>query len=273
MPQFALTVRERDNTLMDQYTNTVTTNDQGVYDIQEGYPLSKWLVLEAFNTRYRTTGVTYQADNEDAPTTILGGLVDINFLPVIGLSGRIDWGVEPYATNENGGIAATVSYDTTRNELDPADAVSEAYQPGIPDVNVHVYASVPCAATTAEDKANSCRQGKAIVPMSVPNPAYDASTNPGVPQTIPNPDPERGALVKGPEVQDKYTSEEWAPPRGCTARQWDGTELTDQLALPESGPDGQQPLRRGPDDGGAGRRVRQHARGCRPDGQRQLRLR
>ena len=234
VPQFALTVRERDNSLMDQYTNTVTTNDQGVYDIQEGYPLSKWLVLEAFNTRYRTTGVTYQADNEDSPTTVLGGLVDINFLPVIGLSGRIDWGVEPYATNENGGIAATVSYDTTRNELDPADAVSEAYQPGIPDVNVHVYQSVPCAAKTPEDTANSCRQGKAIVPLSVPNPDYDANTNPGVPQTIPNPDPERGALVKGAEI-NKYTSEEWAPPRGCTARQWDGTELTDQLALPESG--------------------------------------
>src|SRR6478736_5619518 len=172
---------------MDQYTNLVNTGDDGVYDIKEGYPLSKWLVLEAFNTRYRTTGVTYQADNEDSPTTILGGLVDINFLPVIGLSGRIDWGVEPYATNENGGIAATVSYDTTRNELDPADAVSESYQPGIPDVDVHIYESVPCAAKTAEDIANSCRQGKAIVPLSVPNPAYP--NTPGVPATIPNPDP------------------------------------------------------------------------------------
>ncbi|WP_344951618.1 IPT/TIG domain-containing protein [Terrabacter ginsenosidimutans] len=237
VPGFTLTVRERDNSLMDQYTNLVNTSDQGVYDIKEGYPLSKWLVLEAFNTRYRTTGVTYQADNEDSPTTILGGLVDIDFLPVIGLSGRIDWGVEPYGTNENGGIAATVSYDTTRNELDPADAVSEDYQPGIPDVNVHVYEPVPCTATTDAEKANACRQGKAVVPLSIPNPAYDATTNPGVPQTIPNPDPERGALVKGAEVQPKYTTEEWAPPRGCTARQWDGTELTDQLALPESGPE------------------------------------
>jgi hypothetical protein len=235
VPGFTLTVRERDNSLMDQYTNLVNTGDDGVYDIKEGYPLSKWLVLEAFNTRYRTTGVTYQADNEDSPTTILGGLVDIDFLPVIGLSGRIDWGVEPYATNENGGIAATVSYDVTRNELDPADAVSEDYQPGIPDVNVHVYASVPCTAATAEEKANACRQGKAIVPLSVPNPAHE--TDPTAPATIANPDPERGALVKGAEVQDHYPSEEWAPPRGCTARQWDGTELTDQLALPESGPD------------------------------------
>ncbi|WP_229674885.1 IPT/TIG domain-containing protein [Terrabacter tumescens] len=233
VPGFTLTVRERDNTLMDQYTNLVNTSDQGVYDIKEGYPLSKWLVLEAFNTRYRTTGVTYQADNEDSPTTILGALVDLDFLPVIGLSGRVDWGVEPYGTNENGGIAATVSYDTTRNELDPADAVSEDYQPGIPDVNVHVYEPVTCTATTAEEKANTCRQGKQIVPLSVPNPAHE--TDPTAPATIANPDPERGALVKGSELQPKYTTEEWAAPRGCTARQWDGTELTDQLALPESG--------------------------------------
>lgn len=236
VPGFTLTVRERDNTLMDQYTNLTNTGDDGVYDIKEGYPLGKWLVLEAFNTRYRTTGVTYQADNEDTETTKLGGLVDINFLPIIGLSGRIDWGVEPYATNQNGGIAATVSYDTTRNELDPADAVSEDYQPGIPDVKVHVFPSVACTATTAAEKANACRQGKAIVPLSVPNPAYDAVTNPGVDPTVKNPDPQRGALLRGPEIQ-AYTSEEWAPPRGCTARQWDGSELTDQLALPESGAD------------------------------------
>jgi hypothetical protein len=235
VPGFTLTVRERDNSLMDQYTNLTNTGDDGAYDIKEGYPLGKWLVLEAFNTRYRTTGVTYQADNEDSETTILGALVDINFLPIIGLSGRIDWGVEPYAVNENGGIAATVSYDVTRNELDPADAVSEDYQPGIPDVNVHVFESVACTATIAEEKANSCRQGKAIVPLSVPNPAY--ASDPSQPATIKNPDPERGALKKGPEVQPAYTSEEWAPPRGCTARQWDGTELTDQLALPESGTD------------------------------------
>ncbi|WP_374971272.1 IPT/TIG domain-containing protein [Terrabacter sp. BE26] len=236
VPQFALTVRERDNSLMDQATNTVTTNDQGVYDIKEVYPLSKWLVLEAFNTRYRTTGVTYKGDNEDTPTTIRGGLVDVSVLPVLGLGGTVDWGVEPYGATENGGIAATVSYDTTRNELDPADAVSESYQPGIPGVDMHVYATVPCPTTDPTAMANSCRQGKAIVPLSVPNPEYDANTNPGVPQTIPNPDPERGALVKGAEQQPSYQTELWAAPRGCTAKQWDGTPLTDQKALPESGP-------------------------------------
>ena len=110
---------------MDQYTNTASTDSSGAYDIRETYPLGKWLVLEAFNTRYRTTGITYQGENETKPTTRLGGLVDLDFLPVIGLGGSVDWGVQPYAGAANGGIAGTVSYDTTRNELDPADAASE----------------------------------------------------------------------------------------------------------------------------------------------------
>ncbi|HET8599100.1 MAG TPA: hypothetical protein VFL99_02155, partial [Segeticoccus sp.] len=196
VPNFTLTVHERDNSLMDQYTNTVTTNGQGDYDIKETYPLGKWLVLEAFNTRYRTTGLTYQAANETDPTTILGELVDVNFLPIIGLRGRIDWGVEPYTANENGGIAATVTYDTTRNELDPADAATETYQPGIPDVPVHLNVPVACTATTDEAKANECRQGWQIVPLSIENPKYDPS-DPNSPAMIENPAADRGAFVKG----------------------------------------------------------------------------
>ncbi len=225
VPRFTLTVRERDNSLMDQYSNLVTTNDAGVYDIKETYPLGKWLVLEAFNTRYRTTGVTYQAPNETTATTMLGGLVDLDFLPIIGLRGRIDWGVEPYAAGENGGIAATVSYDTTRNEFDPAYAVSEDYQPGIPDVPVHLHVTLPCTATTTAAKANECKNGHAIVPLSVPDPADPTGAT-----MVANPDPQRGAFVKGPEVNSAYTSEQWAAPRGCTARQYNGQPLTDQWA-------------------------------------------
>ena len=113
------TIRERDNSLMDQYTNTTSTDVNGLYDVRETYPLSKWLVLEAFNTRYTTTGISYRGENETASTTKLGGLVDLDFLPVIGLGGEVDWGVKPFATGANGGIAGTVSYDTTRNELRP----------------------------------------------------------------------------------------------------------------------------------------------------------
>ncbi|HKC26862.1 MAG TPA: IPT/TIG domain-containing protein, partial [Jatrophihabitans sp.] len=227
VPSFPLTVRERDNSLMDQATNTATTDDSGVYDIRETYPLGKFLILEAFNTRYKTTGVTYKGENETKATTQLGGLVDINFLPIIGLGGQIDWGVQPYSAGTNGGIAGTVTYDTTRNELDPADAATESYQPGIPDLKVHLNVPVPCTEPAA-DQANKCRQGYEIVPLQVQDP--NDST-----KLIDNPSPDRGAFVKGPEVQDSYTSEQWAAPRGCTARQYDGTPLTDQQALPPFG--------------------------------------
>ncbi len=207
VPQFLLTVHERDNSLMDQYTNTVTTDSKGAYDIRETYPLGKWLVLEAFNTRFKTTGISYKGENESKWTTKLGSAVDVDFLPIIGLGGEIDWGVQPYDPGTNGGIAGTVTYDTTRNELDPADAATEAYQPGIPGVPVHLYVPKPCDASTP---AELCRQG------------YQTDAN-------------TGAFVKGPEVQDSYTSEEWAPPRGCTARQYNGQVLTDQQALPQFG--------------------------------------
>ena len=79
-----------------------------------------------------------------------------------------------------------------------------------------LYSSVPCAVTDPVAVANQCRQGKEIVPLD--------STG-----------PDRGALVKGTQIGGAYTSETWPPPRGCTARQYNGTPLTDQQALPEFG--------------------------------------
>ena len=66
MPNFGLTLRRRDNTLMDRGTTAVSTDACGYYYIESAYPLTEWLVLEAYNDRYYTTGVTYQADNQPA---------------------------------------------------------------------------------------------------------------------------------------------------------------------------------------------------------------
>ena len=227
VPSFPLTVRERDNSMMDQAMNSVVTGTGGDYDIPETYPLGKWLILEAFQTGYQTTGITYQGKNETTSTTKLGSLVDLSFLPTIGLGARIDWGVQRYAPGTNGGIVGTVSYDTTRNELDPAQAATEGYSPGIPGVLVRLYASVPCDAATAAD-SNQCLKGKKIVPLSIPDPA-----DPNAPM-ITNPAADRGALVKGPEL-NQTLSETYQPPRGCTARGYNGAPLTNQQALPEFG--------------------------------------
>ena len=49
-------------------------------------------------------------------------------------------GIDP----RNGGIVGTVSYDTTRNELDPQYAAVEDWQPGVSDVPVELYTPVDC---------------------------------------------------------------------------------------------------------------------------------
>jgi hypothetical protein len=203
VPRFPVALKERDNSVMDQGVNTVTTDNNGNYAIKEAYPLSKWLVLEAFNTRYQTTGITYQADNQPTATTLLGAAVDLNVLPVIGLSGRVDWGVQTYQGANNGGIAGTITYDTTRNELDPRYSATEPYQPGIPNIKVHLYA------VARDDNGDPIRNAD-------------------------------GSVQRGPELNDVYTSETWGPGRGCTARMFDGRPLTDQLALPDFGPTANQ---------------------------------
>ena len=151
VPNFGLTLRRRENTLMDRGTNAVTTDACGHYFFESGYPMTQWLVMEAYNDLFYTTGITYQADNQPSPTTVVGAGVDVSTLPIIGLGGRMDWGVHSYNANgsngidpRNGGIVGTVSYDTTRNELDPRYAAVEDWQPGVPDLTVDLYTPVDC---------------------------------------------------------------------------------------------------------------------------------
>ncbi len=72
-------------------------------------------------------------------------------LPIIGLSGTLDWGVHAYdatGTNgvdpQNGGIVGSISYDTTRNELDPQYAAAEDWQPGVSGITVELWSPVDC---------------------------------------------------------------------------------------------------------------------------------
>ena len=80
--------------------------------------------------------------------------VDIDFLPVIGLSATLDSGVQAYGTgsdywsgnptvvapkNQNGAIVGTVTYDVTRNEFDPAFSAQEDYQPGVAGISMQLW--------------------------------------------------------------------------------------------------------------------------------------
>ncbi|MFC6285365.1 SdrD B-like domain-containing protein [Nocardioides sp. GCM10027113] len=132
IPNFTLTLRKQDNSLMDRGQNTAVTDANGHYYFESGYPLGAWNVMEAYSDSFYTTGITYQADNQNRATTIKGAGVDVSVMPIIGLGGRIDWGVHAYDPTgnngtdpRNGGIVGTVSYDTTRNELDPQYAAAE----------------------------------------------------------------------------------------------------------------------------------------------------
>ena len=116
------------------------------------------MVLEAYNDRFYTTGITYQVDNQVDPntgqpieTTILGDGVDVGFLPILGQGARVDWGVHAYdgTVKDNGGIVGSVFYDTTRAEYDPMFQGAEAWAPGIPHLPMNLYAPVPCGTTTA----------------------------------------------------------------------------------------------------------------------------
>jgi hypothetical protein len=215
VPRTTVTVRERVNSLMDQGQAVATTDANGRYHLARVYPLTKWLVLEHFNSRYEGTGVTVQGYNDAEPQTFLGAGVDMNFLPVIGLGGHVDWGVKPYDAGTNGGIAGTVSYDVTRNEFDPSVSAAEDYQPSIPGIGVNLYASVSC------DPA-------AYAPL-------DGDVSTCTPDGfVAEPD---GALRHGPKLADTYTTETWQPPHGCTAKDWRGQPLSppQQYALPAFG--------------------------------------
>ena len=188
---------------MDRGQTTATTDANGHYYFESAYPLGEWMVMEAYNDSFYTTGVTYQADNQPTPTTVKGAGVDVSVLNIIGLGGRMDWGVhayDPTGTNgidpRNGGIVGSLSYDTTRNELDPQYAAAEDWQPGISDVPVELYAPVDCGTTPARP--------------------CDAD---GYYELAPD-----GSYAKG-KLLNTYVSEHWSRPTGCTARDVDGKPL------------------------------------------------
>ncbi len=225
VPNFDVTIKNRTNDLYVSGQNLATTDFWGAYHVQEGYPTGAFIIEEFFNTRYKTTGVTYQADNDPQEHTTLTAAVDLSLLPIIGQDGRVDVGVLPYDTAPatdgdpltpcadtcQGGIVATVAYDATRNELLPDKAATEDYEPGIPGIDVNIAAIVPCAGP-ADDCDESGRYelapdgSFAQAPLAVgDNPVTD-DVAPG-------------------NVSDStatYRTEEWHRPSSCIPRDSNG---------------------------------------------------
>ena len=205
IPGFPVIIKTRNNSIEDQGSQISLTDIAGHYNLNQAYPLNQFNVLEAYADGWKTTGVTYQTDNQPTPTTELGAGVDVSFLPIIGLSGRLDWGVKPYAAGDNGGIVGTVSYGTTRNEVDPSQAAVEDYQPGIPGLQVDLFKPVACDANTP---AASCSPDGYVL-------AAD------------------GSYALGDWI-NRYQTESWQRPKNCTARTVTGDPLVGEQALPRT---------------------------------------
>jgi hypothetical protein len=143
----------RTNNAMEGGINTSNTDDNGFYNFTEAYPLGLMSINQFFNTRYRTTGVTWQACNDPQEHTSLGPMVDVAYLPIIGHCGRLDWAVQPYNADagENGGIVATLIEDEIRQHYNARQAQTYEYQTGIPGFAMEQYTPVKGAGPGGTD--------------------------------------------------------------------------------------------------------------------------
>ena len=225
VPGFPLTLRTRVNTLNDQGAASASTNDAGEWAM-EAYPLGQFLILEAYHQGYKTTGATWKLGNDPQPFTQLTDQVDWNVLNIFGLAGQIDIGVQAYAPGSNGGIVGTVSYDTTRNELNPRNAAAEDWQPGVPGVTMQLWApkrvngSYVTVASGSNEGAIKQYGAGGCTRNEDDYGKVDAAGG-----CDPLPDNTGAATTQ--------TTESWSRPTGCTSRTADGKPAYSQV-LPQS---------------------------------------
>lgn len=149
IPNVAVNTHFKDGSI--QYS-TVTGLD-GSYEFPEVFELEHFTVAEVGFTRFGRTGATAQP-NVGHPyqvETTYPGALTLATLTGAGETNRIDWGKKEYPLagpdgrrgtgddETNGGISGVVYYATTRNELNPANALAEPYEPGIPNVTLNLY--------------------------------------------------------------------------------------------------------------------------------------
>jgi hypothetical protein len=92
-------------------------------------PLAAWMVMEAHNDSFFTTGITYQADDQKTPTTVKGAGVDVSTLNMIGLSGSMDWGVHAYNSTGSNGIDPRNGASSAHSAMPPPPTSSTRATP------------------------------------------------------------------------------------------------------------------------------------------------
>jgi len=183
VPKFLMQNLDRTNNMYEQGQNTSTTDTNGYYEFTDAYPLGAMNVAQFFNTRYKTTGVTYQACNDPQEHTVLTPAVDISVQPNISQCGRLDIGIQPYAPakGDNGGIVATVQYASLRAHYLARQTNQMDYFPGIPGVTTQLFKAVkgvgPGGSNDQGYAINTDGSYVACVPTSASNNAC-ANVNP-----------------------------------------------------------------------------------------------
>ena len=226
MPNLALNLLGRDNSVQFYGDNTAVTDLNGKYSFPRAYPLGQWVVAQGYWEQFYTVGVTYQTNNQPTETTMManGGFVDVSTFNLIGMNTRLDWAIHTYETDAslgptNGGIVGEVVYDPTRNELDARLEATEPYEPGVPGINVHLYWPARCDPAAVAPSGQTCTQG--VSPFG--NTTYYLTDN------------LTGAYVKGHEAAAPYTTETWLRPTDCVARGPDGNVVVEQVLPPSTG--------------------------------------
>ena len=153
-PEQAINLRFRDGSLY----QTLPTDNSGNAPLEEVFPFFNWLVAEVDFLRFKATGLTVTVDGGGGPLTpgsninpqvqAGGALSRTETGPVltqgmqlfIGQTNSFEWGKKEYGPTENGGISGIIYYANTRAENDPRYAVGDPWEPGIPRVQVNLYA-------------------------------------------------------------------------------------------------------------------------------------
>jgi hypothetical protein len=208
--KFTMQNLDRTNNTMESGQQTADTDNSGFYHFAELYPLGQFSVLQFFNTRYKTTGLTWQTCNDKQEHTVLTAVVDLSYNAIIGQCGRVDVGVQAYDyhAGDQGGIVATAAYDSIRQKFNARQAQTLLQQTGIPGIDFRLYQPGPKAADGT----------------------YPTDANGALTQVVPNAD--NGGDPTNPDgtgVQS-YISENYGRPKGCYPMDVNGQPFTNQDA-------------------------------------------
>ena len=144
-PFFSWLVMETDYARLKATGATFTVDDGGAIDFgglhnfgDQMTPQQQWNIDPL--TGYPTIADSNPNTGDNLQRTEVGPVLTQGFQGFMGQTSIIEWGKTPYGPGENGGISGIVYYAITRAEDDPALAAAEPWEPGIPRIQVNLYA-------------------------------------------------------------------------------------------------------------------------------------